>query len=115
VSFRSEVCYYLLLIPADLPLSKSVPFDTALKAMRSYYSVGWEGLMIKPHYAWREQYVCAVLETDPSRKFSQIYEAVAAIEQRRLSPVETEHERLELENAWEGVRTLISESSLRLV
>jgi len=71
--------------------------------------------MEKPQYAWREPYVYAVLETDPKLKFAQICEAVAAIEQRRLSPVETEDERRSLENAWEGVQALISESSLKLV
>jgi hypothetical protein len=66
-------------------------------------------------YAWRESYVHAVLETNPGLKFVQICEAVAAIEQRRLSPVETEEERRALENAWEGVRALISESTMKLV
>ena len=77
----------------------------------------WSGgsALTKPHYAWREPYLCAVLETNPERKFVQICEAVAAIEQQRLSPVETEHERRELEAAWEGVRALISESSMKLV
>jgi len=70
--------------------------------------------MLKCNYAWREAYVRAVLETDPSSKFVQICEAVAAIEQRRLSPVETEDECRELENAWEGVRALISESGMKL-
>jgi len=44
------------------------------------------------NYAWRESY-----------------------EERRLSPVETEEERRALENAWEGVRALISESTMKLV
>ena len=70
--------------------------------------------MKKPPYAWREPYVCAISETNPGRKFVQICEAVAAIEQRRLTPVETEHERQELENVWEGVRDLISKSSMKL-
>jgi hypothetical protein len=71
--------------------------------------------MKKPQYAWREPYVYAILETDPKLKVAQICEAVAAIEQRRLSPVETEAERRSLENAWKGVQALISESSVRLV
>jgi len=70
--------------------------------------------MLKCNYAWREAYVRAVLETDPNLKFVQICEAFAAIEQRRLSPVETEDECRELENAWEGVRALISESGMKL-
>jgi len=71
--------------------------------------------MTKPNYAWRECYVHAVLETNPELKFVQICEAVAAIEQRRLSPVETEEERRALEIAWEGVRALISETAMKLV
>jgi hypothetical protein len=71
--------------------------------------------MKNSNYAWRESYVHAVLETNPGLKFVQICEAVAAIEQRRLSPVETEKERRALENAWEGVRALISENTMKLV
>ena len=70
--------------------------------------------MTNHNYAWRESYLHAVLETKPELKFVQICEAVAAIEQRRLSPVETEEERRELENTWEGVRALISESTMKL-
>ena len=71
--------------------------------------------MKKSNYAWRECYVHAVLETNPERRFIQICEAVAAIEQRRLSPIDSDDERRELENVWDGVRALISESSLKLV
>ena len=71
--------------------------------------------MKRPQYAWRQPYVYAVLETDPKLKFVQICEAFAAIEQRKLSPVQTEDERRSLENAWEGVQALISESSLKLI
>jgi hypothetical protein len=59
--------------------------------------------------------VHAILETDPKRKIFQIYETIAAMEVRRLSPIGTEDEQRELENAWEGVRHLISEISMRLV
>ena len=69
--------------------------------------------MMKPSYAWRECYVQAVLETNPELKFVQICEAVAAIEQRRLSPIESDEERREVENAWEGVQALISESCMK--
>ena len=71
--------------------------------------------MTKPNYAWRECYVHAVLETNPELKFVQICEAVAAIEQRRLSPIESDEELRELESSWEGVRALISEISMKLV
>ena len=69
-------------------------------------------------YAWRESYVHAVLEIDQNLRFVQICEAIAAIEQRRLSPVEADHERNELARADEGIQALIAEydetrSSLR--
>jgi hypothetical protein len=69
--------------------------------------------MINRNYTWRESYVHAVLETNPELKFVQICEAMGAIEQRRLSPVETNEERYELENAEEGIRALISECGMK--
>jgi hypothetical protein len=71
--------------------------------------------MTKRSYAWRECYVHAVLETDPKLKFVRICEAIAAIENRRLSPIETDEERYALENAEEGISALISESSMKYV
>jgi hypothetical protein len=71
--------------------------------------------MTKHSYAWRESYVHAVLETDPKLKFVQICEALAAIEQRRLTPVETDDERHALENAEEGICALISETGMKYV
>ncbi len=71
--------------------------------------------MTKRDYAWRESYVRAVLETEPRLKFVQVCEAIAAIEQRRLSPVETDDERYALENAEEGIRALIGECGMKLV
>jgi hypothetical protein len=74
-----------------------------------------EGPMKNSGYGWRECYVHAVLETNPELRFVQICEAVAAIEQRRLSPIDSDDERRELENVWDGVRALISEHSMRVV
>jgi hypothetical protein len=71
--------------------------------------------MSKFHYVWREAYINAVLETNSDLKSVRICDALAAIEQRRLIPVETEDERRELENALGGVRALISECDLRVV
>ena len=71
--------------------------------------------MTKRSYAWHESYVHAVLETDRRLKFVQICEAIAAIEQRRLSPVETDNERYALENAEEGICALIGESGMKRV
>jgi hypothetical protein len=39
-------------------------------------------------YLWESAYVCAVLETENAQMPSRIYEALAAIEQRLLSPIE---------------------------
>lgn len=71
--------------------------------------------MLIPHYSWRECYVHAVLETDPELKFAKIFDAISAIEQRRLSPIETDQERWELENADQGIQALISERALKFV
>jgi hypothetical protein len=70
---------------------------------------------MQKHYAWREAYVHAVLETNPELKFVRICEAIAAIEQRRLSPVEMDDERWELEKADEGIQALISGRTLNFV
>ena len=39
-------------------------------------------------YLWQQNYIAAILETDDTKLPHLIYEAIAAIEQRRLSPVE---------------------------
>jgi hypothetical protein len=39
-------------------------------------------------YSWQLDYIAAVLETEDSRIARRIYEAIASIEQRLLSPVE---------------------------
>lgn len=71
--------------------------------------------MMRRDCSWRDCYVHAVLETNPELKFVQICEAIAAIEQRRLSPVETDEERCDLENADEGIRALIAECGMKVV
>jgi hypothetical protein len=65
--------------------------------------------MSASNYLWRECYLHAILETNPDLKFVKIYEAIAAIEQRRLRPVETDEECRELASADEGVQALIAE------
>lgn len=71
--------------------------------------------MKNSNYTWRESYVHAVLQTNPNLKFVQICEAIAAIEQRRLSPVEADHERRELARADEGIQALIAEYGMKPV
>jgi hypothetical protein len=70
---------------------------------------------MKRNYAWRECYLDAVYETDPNLRLGRIYEAIAAFEKRRLSPVETEEELRQLTKAEEGIQTLIAETGLKLV
>jgi hypothetical protein len=81
--------------------------------MQSYHC--WEGPIKNTNYAWRESYVHAVLQTNPNLKFAQICEGIAAIEQRRLSPVEADHERRELARADEGIQALIAECGMKPV
>ena len=60
-------------------------------------------------YLWLPAYLSAVLETDNALMPSRIYEALAAIEQRRLSPVKSEREQIALVVADAGVRRLIAQ------
>jgi hypothetical protein len=61
-------------------------------------------------YLWQQPYLAAVCETDNSLMAIRIYEALAAIEQRRLSPVESDSEEdRALAAADEGLRSLIAE------
>ena len=71
--------------------------------------------MKNSNYTWREPYVHAVLEIDPNLRLVQICEAIAAIEQRRLSPVEADDERNELARADDGIKALITEYGIRPV
>jgi hypothetical protein len=61
-------------------------------------------------YTWQNVYMAAVCETDNERMMNRIYEALAAIEQRRLSPVEAESEEDHALTAAEaGLQSLITE------
>jgi|HubBroStandDraft_6_1064221.scaffolds.fasta_scaffold113815_4 hypothetical protein len=55
--------------------------------------------MVQPRsYLWQDSYVSAVLETDDGLMPTRIYEALAAIEQRLLIPIEpgcAEHRAIE--------------------
>jgi hypothetical protein len=56
-------------------------------------------------YLWLPAYLSAVLETDNALMPSRIYEALAAIGQRLLSPIEAD-EYKEIENAQRGLLAL---------
>jgi hypothetical protein len=61
-------------------------------------------------YSWLPAYMSAVLETDNAAMPTRIYEALAAIEQRLLSPIEAGGiEYREIENAQKGLLTLKAE------
>jgi hypothetical protein len=58
-------------------------------------------------YSWQAEYNAAVLETDNAVMALRVCEALAAIEQRRLSPSEIDGAEEEaLQHAEAGLRTL---------
>jgi hypothetical protein len=49
-------------------------------------------------YSWQDDYIAALAETDPAKQRQYVYRAKAALEQRRLSPLEpgsAEYEAIE--------------------
>jgi hypothetical protein len=60
-------------------------------------------------FPWQESYFAIFDETDCDLALGRIYEAIAAIEQRRLSPVQTEIEEVALLLAEMGIRKFIAE------
>jgi len=64
-------------------------------------------------YSWQDYYIAALAETDPAKLRRRVYEAVAAIEQRRLSPVDPgseEYDAIErAEKALEILKRTVSE------
>jgi hypothetical protein len=63
-------------------------------------------------YSWQIPYVVAILETDDTQRCRQVYEAMAAIDQRRKDPVNGD-EGLALAEAETGLQILISEAIAR--
>jgi hypothetical protein len=67
-------------------------------------------------YGWQSVYVRAILESDDLLITGRIYEALSALEQRRLSPVESNSdEDRALKNAEAGIKALITERVERFV
>jgi hypothetical protein len=61
-------------------------------------------------YPWRMAYVSAILEIDDAQITERIYEAIAAIELRRLSPWKIDDdERQSLDAAEAGIQALVTE------
>src|ERR1700677_2363339 len=70
----------------------------------------WKGgSMSNPEtYSWQQAYLAAVLETDNDLMPLRIYEALAAIEQRLLSPMDAIEQRT-VDDAQTGLLTLKAE------
>jgi hypothetical protein len=62
---------------------------------------------MKAAYPWQESYVDALRETDEKLSL-RLHEALAAIEQRRLSPVPDPNEQRALTNAEAGIHALMT-------
>jgi hypothetical protein len=62
-------------------------------------------------YSWQQAYLAAVLETDSDLMPSRIYQALAAIEQRLLNPMETVEQRT-IEDAQTGLLALKAERTM---
>jgi hypothetical protein len=64
-------------------------------------------------YLWQDDYIATLVETDPAKQLRQVYHAMGAIEQRRLSPLEPgseEHQAIErAEKALEILKRNLSE------
>jgi hypothetical protein len=68
-----------------------------------------EGAMSNPGtYSWQQTYLAAVLETDNDLMPLRIYEALAATEQRLLSPIDAIEQKA-VDDAQTGLLTLKAE------
>jgi hypothetical protein len=95
------------------PRSKTVSFGTVSPRRLSYSAAvpPKRGPVNNPTtYAWEAAYVIAILETDEAKMHCRLYDAIAALEQRRLSPVSDEEEVV-LSGAEAGLQLLISEAT----
>jgi hypothetical protein len=65
-------------------------------------------------YAWEIPYFLAILQTDEASRTRAVYEAIEAMEQRRLTPVNGA-EAVALMSAEEGVQALVAEMTAKYV
>ena len=65
-------------------------------------------------YAWEIPYVLAILQIDEASRHRAVYEAIEAIEQRRLTPVNGA-EDVALMGAEAGVQMLIAEMTAKYI
>lgn len=66
---------------------------------------------LRAAYPWQESYFAIFTETDITLVIGRVYEAIAAIEQRRLSPVTLEAEQIALIFADAGIKSLIAKKN----
>jgi|ERR1700722_4985020 hypothetical protein len=64
-------------------------------------------------YLWQDDYIAALAETDPTKQLRLVYQAMVALEQRRLSPLEPgseEHQAVErAEKALQILKTSLTD------
>ena len=65
-------------------------------------------------YSWEVPYVLAILQTDDAAMHRALYEAIAAMEQRRLTTI-TAAEEIALAGAEAGLQMLIGEATSKYV
>jgi hypothetical protein len=65
-------------------------------------------------YAWEIPYFLAILQTDEASRARAVYEAIEAMQQRRLTPVNGA-EDVALLSAEAGVQVLIAEMTAKYV
>lgn len=65
-------------------------------------------------YAWEIPYFLAILQTDEASRTRAVYEAIEAMQQRRLTPV-NDAEDVALMSAEAGVQVLIAEMTAKYV
>ena len=65
-------------------------------------------------YAWEIPYFLAILQTDEASRTRAVYEAIEAMQQRRLTPVNGA-EDVALLSAEAGVQVLIAEMTAKYV
>jgi hypothetical protein len=65
-------------------------------------------------YAWEIPYCLAILQTDEVSRTRAVYEAIEAMQQRRLTPVNGAEE-VALTKAEAGVQVLIAEMTAKYV
>lgn len=84
-------------------------------SVKSHRPLREEGPIRRPAtYPRQTAFELAILETDESKMHGRLYDAIAAVEQRRLIPVNSDEE-IALADAEAGLQVLILESIAKFV